>query len=92
MVLQIRNQRIMININDTDDAKSSVSNLMAINPFDSRMSRRVKRAYSNLDQFGIRFNAYLRRYPLARIFAVFYVCFLHFFVFLVLLQSTPAAQ
>lgn len=89
----MRNQRSsIINVNDTDDTKSSISNLMTINPFDSRMSRRVKRAYSNLDQFGIRFGVFLRRYPLARILAVFYVCFLHLFVFLVLLQSTPPSQ
>lgn len=84
----MRNQRpLIINVNDTDDVKS---NLMTINPFDSRISRRVKRTYSNLDQFGIRFGVFLRRYPLARILAVFYVCFLHLFVFLVLLQATPS--
>lgn len=92
LILQMRNHRPqIINLNDTDDVKSSISNLMTINPFDSRMSRRVKRAYSNLDQFGISFGVFLRRYPLARIFAVFYVCFMHLFVFLVILHSTPSS-
>lgn len=89
--LQMRSQRPqIINLNETDDIKSSVSNFLTINPFDSRMSRKVKRAYSNFDQLGIRFGAFLRRYPLARIFSIFYVCSLHLFVFLVILQSTPS--
>lgn len=91
MVLQVRNQRAMIiNMNETDDAKSQVPDFMTVNPFDSRMSRRVKRAYSNLDQVGVRLGVFLRRYPLARIFSIFYVGFLHLFVVFVLLSSTPA--
>lgn len=90
MVLQLRQQRShAINMNETDDAKSQIPRFMMMNPFDSRMSRRVKRAYSNLDQLGIRMGVFLRRYPLARIFSVFYVTLLHFFVMFVLLSSTP---
>lgn len=89
LLIQMRNQRPIINLNETDDVKS-VSNFLRINPFDSRMSRKVKRAYSNFDQLGIRFGAFLRRYPLARIFSIVYVCSLHLFVLLVLLQSTPS--
>lgn len=90
LIIQMRNQRTHItNLNETDDIKS-VSNFLTINPFDSRMSRKVKRAYSNFDQLGIRFGAFLRRYPLARIFSIVYVCSLHLFVLLVLLQSTPS--
>lgn len=91
VIIQMRQQRPqIISINETDDAKSQVPNFMMVNPFDSRMSRRVKRAYSNLDQLGVRLGVFLRRYPLARIFSVFYVTFLHFFVVFVLLSSTPA--
>lgn len=77
-------------MNETDDAKSQVPNFMMVNPFDSRMSRRVKRAYSNLDQIGVRLGVFLRRYPLVRIFSVFYVTLLHMFVVFVLLSSTPS--
>lgn len=91
MVLQMRQQRPqIININETDDAKLQLPNFMMLNPFDSRMSRRVKRAYSNLDQLGVRLGVFLRRYPLARIVSVFYVTLLHFFVVFVLLSSSPA--
>lgn len=92
LLLQIRQrpQIININANETDDAKSQVPNFMMVNPFDSRMSRRVKRAYSNLDQIGVRLGVFLRRYPLARIISVFYVFFLHLFVVFVLLSSTPS--
>lgn len=88
LLLQMRHQRPqVINMNETDDVKS---NFLTINPFDSRMSKKVKRAYSNFDQLGIRISRYLHRYPLARLLSVFYVCFLHLFVLLVLLQSTPS--
>jgi len=91
LLLQMRHQRPqIINMNETDDAKSQVPNFMMVNPFDSRMSRRVKRAYSNLDQIGVRLGVFLRRYPLARIVSVFYVTFLHLFVVFVLLSSTPS--
>lgn len=90
LLIQIRQRSHIININETDDAKSQVPNFMMVNPFDSRISRRVKRAYSSLDQIGVRLGVFLRRYPLARIISVFYVIFLHLFVVFVLLSSTPS--
>ncbi|CRK98300.1 CLUMA_CG011662, isoform A [Clunio marinus] len=91
LLLQMRQERPqIIHINETDDAKSQVPNFMMVNPFDSRMSRRVKRAYSNLDQLGVRLGVFLRRYPLARISSIFYVALLHIFVVFVLLSSTPS--
>jgi hypothetical protein len=91
LIVQLRHQRPqIININETDDAKSQIPQFLMLNPFDSRMSRRVKRAYSNLDQLGIQMGIFLRRYPLARIFSVFYVTLLHFFVVFVLLSSSPS--
>lgn len=88
---QFRQQRPqIINMNETDDIKSSFSNFLTVNPFDSRAAKKFKRAYSSFDQFGIRLSKFLRRYSLARLFTVFYVCFLHLFVFIVLLQSTPS--
>lgn len=42
-------------------------------PFDTGVARKVKRAYSSLDAVGIRIGVFLRRYPLARIFVIFYI-------------------
>ncbi|XP_055549399.1 golgin-84 isoform X2 [Wyeomyia smithii] len=49
-VSQIRQQRVSyMSTNETDDAKSQVPNFMVENPFDNKVARRVKRAYSSLD-------------------------------------------
>lgn len=79
----------IINVNDTDDDKSQVPNFMLENPFDTRVTRRVKRAYSTLDSAGIRLGVFMRRYPLIRVFAIVYVAVLHLWVMLVLFSSTP---
>lgn len=89
---QLRQQRPqIININDTDDAKAQVPNFLQESPFDTGVSRRVKRAYSNLDSMGIRLGVFLRRYPLIRILAIFYVALLHLWVLFVLVTSTPSS-
>lgn len=90
--MQVRHQRQQIIIsNETDDAKShQVPNFFRENPFDSRISRRVKKAYSNLDQMGVRLGLFIRRYPLARIGSIFYVILFHLFVVFVLFQKTPS--
>uniref|UniRef100_A0A1Q3FEC5 Putative golgin-84 n=1 Tax=Culex tarsalis TaxID=7177 RepID=A0A1Q3FEC5_CULTA len=90
-VTQIRQQRVpYLSSNETDDAKSQVPNFMVENPFDNRVSRRVKRAYSSLDSIGVRLGVFLRRYPLVRILVIVYVAVLHLWVMFVLLSSTPA--
>lgn len=90
-IQMLRQQRTpqIINVNDTDDAKSQVPNFMQENPFDTRVARRVKRAYSSLDAVGIRLGVFMRRYPLIRILVIFYVAVLHLWVMLVLVTSTP---
>lgn len=42
-------------------------------PFDTGVTRRVKRAYSSLDAVSIRTGVFLRRYPLARILVLCYM-------------------
>lgn len=79
----------IINVNDTDDDKSQLPNFMMENPFDTRVARRVKRAYSSLDGVGIRLGIFMRRYPLMRVFIIIYIAILHLWVMLVLLSSTP---
>lgn len=87
----LRQQRLpqIINVNDTDDAKSLVPNFMQENPFDTRVARRMKRAYSSLDAAGVRLGVFLRRYPVVRTMVIVYVAILHLWVMFVLLSSTP---
>lgn len=87
----LRHQRLpqIINVNDTDDAKSQVPTFMRENPFDTRVARRMKRAYSSLDAAGVRLGVFLRRYPLVRTMTIVYVAVLHLWVMIVLLSSTP---
>lgn len=54
-------------------AKAQVPRFMIESPFDTGMTRRVKRAYSSLDAVSIRTGVFLRRYPFARIFVLCYV-------------------
>jgi len=58
-------------------------------PFDGAATRRVKRAYTEIDKLSIRVGIALRRFPIARIFVLFYMVILHFWVFLVLFSYTP---
>lgn len=75
--------------NTTDDLKTQFPLLMRENPFDNRVARRVKRVYSSLDSAGIRLGAFLRRYPLMRIFVLMYVGLLHLWVMFVLISTSP---
>lgn len=58
-------------------------------PFDGAAARRVKQAYTEIDKLSIRVGIALRRFPIARIFVLFYMVMLHFWVFLVLFSYTP---
>uniref|UniRef100_W8BQ81 Golgin-84 n=1 Tax=Ceratitis capitata TaxID=7213 RepID=W8BQ81_CERCA len=75
--------------NTTDDVKAQFPLLLRENPFDNRVARRVKRVYSSLDSVGIRLGAFLRRYPLMRVFVLMYVGLLHLWVMFVLISSSP---
>lgn len=54
-------------------AKAKVPHFMLENAFDTSVARRVKRAYTSLDSFGLRTGMYLRRYPLLRTLLFLYV-------------------
>lgn len=78
-----------VHVNDTDDAKvAQVPRLFQETPFDTRVARRVKRAYSTLDSLGVRVGVILRHYPIVRIFTIFYVVLLHLWVTLVLCSAS----
>lgn len=73
---EFRNNRRNVpynSINDTDDAKAQVPTFLIETPFDTGVTRRVKRAYSLLDAISIRTGVFLRRYPLARILVLIYM-------------------
>ncbi|KYN14158.1 PREDICTED: golgin subfamily A member 5 [Trachymyrmex cornetzi] len=80
------------NINDTDDAKAQVPTFLMETPFDTSVTRRVKRAYSSLDAISIRTGVFLRRYPLARILVLIYMALLQLWVFVVLFSQSPEAH
>jgi len=72
------------NINDTDDAKAQVPAFLMETPFDTSVTRRVKRAYSSLDAISIRTGVFLRRYPLARILVLIYMVSICAYVLIVI--------
>ncbi|KAK1135720.1 hypothetical protein K0M31_000301 [Melipona bicolor] len=92
---EFRNNRRNVSynsINDTDDAKAQVPTFLIETPFDTGVTRRVKRAYSSLDAISIRTGVFLRRYPLARILVLIYMTLLQFLVVIVLLSQSPEAH
>ncbi|XP_043524449.1 golgin-84 isoform X1 [Frieseomelitta varia] len=92
---EFRNNRRNVSynsINDTDDAKAQVPTFLIETPFDTGVTRRVKRAYSSLDAISIRTGVFLRRYPLARILVLIYMTLLQFLVLIVLLSQSPEAH
>ncbi|XP_054006548.1 golgin-84 isoform X1 [Hylaeus anthracinus] len=91
---EFRNSRrnLSYNINDTDDAKAQVPTFLMETPFDTGVTRRVKRAYSSLDAISVRTGVFLRRYPLARILVLIYMALLQFWVLVVLLLKSPEAH
>ncbi|XP_050454420.1 golgin-84 isoform X2 [Cataglyphis hispanica] len=88
----LRRNILYNNINDTDDAKAQVPTLFMETPFDTSVTRRVKRAYSSLDAISIRTGVFLRRYPLARILVLIYMGLLQLWVLVVLLSQSPEAH
>lgn len=80
------------NTNDNDDVKTQVPMFLMETPFDTGVTRRVKRAYSSLDAISIRTGVFLRRYPLARILVLIYMALLQFWVLVVLFSQSPEAH
>ena len=56
-----------------EDRNSGLHAMMQESPFDTKVARGVKRAYSSLDKLSWRIGATLRRYPIARIFVIAYM-------------------
>ncbi|KAK9889404.1 hypothetical protein WA026_004678 [Henosepilachna vigintioctopunctata] len=89
-LLVMRNsQQKLVHINDTDDVKLQIPQLMRVSPLDAGVTRRVKHAYSSLDSLSIRTGVFLRRYPVIRVFVFCYMVLLHFWVLIILLSYAP---
>eukprot|EP00096_Caligus_rogercresseyi_P007818 TRINITY_DN25910_c0_g1_i1.p1 TRINITY_DN25910_c0_g1~~TRINITY_DN25910_c0_g1_i1.p1 ORF type:complete len:416 (+),score=51.87 TRINITY_DN25910_c0_g1_i1:114-1361(+) len=67
-------------------------NVFVESPFESHVTRNVKKAYSSIDSFSVWIGILLRRYPLFRIGVMAYGVILHLWVFTVLFQSVPDAS
>ncbi|XP_077531450.1 golgin subfamily A member 5-like isoform X1 [Haemaphysalis longicornis] len=74
---------------DSGDPRARLPGIFAESPFDSTVTRKVKRAYGVIDSLSIRAGVFLRRYPLARIFILVYMGLMHFWVMIVLLTYEP---
>lgn len=75
---------------DTDEnTLSRVRSISSIMPSQLNDSRKVKRAVNEIDKFSIRLGLFLRRYPIARLFVIIYMVFLHLWVLIVLLTYQP---
>lgn len=78
-----------IRMNDDDN---SSSNILKESPFDHEMTRKVKRAATEIDKFSIRLGVFFRRYPIARVMLLFYMFILHLWVVFVLMTYKPEAH
>jgi hypothetical protein len=59
------------------------------NPQDNQVTKRMRRAYGQLDAFSIRFGMFLRAFPAARGMLLIYVIILHIWVFFILFNYRP---
>lgn len=53
--------------------------LLKESPYDHEVTRKMKRAASEIDKFSIRLGVFLKKYPIARIFVIFYMVRKEFF-------------
>ncbi|CAL1280458.1 unnamed protein product [Larinioides sclopetarius] len=77
-------QHAYVGINNNESERKSKAVFLE-NPFDSALTRRVKRVYGSIDSFSIRLGVFFRRYPITRVFVIIYMLLLHFWVMIVLL-------
>ncbi|GIY88749.1 golgin subfamily A member 5 [Caerostris darwini] len=81
-------QHAYVGINNNETERKSKTVFLE-NPFDSALTRKVKRVYGSIDSFSIRLGVFFRRYPITRVFVIIYMLLLHFWVMIVLLTYEP---
>lgn len=82
---------VSLHMNDDDDTQVK-NQFFRETPYDHEMTRKVKRAATEIDKFSIRLGVFLKKYPIARIFVLFYMFLLHLWVVIVLFTYTPEAH
>ncbi|RNA33410.1 Golgin subfamily A member 5 [Brachionus plicatilis] len=78
-----------IRMHDDEEAISTRYQLLRESPYDHEVTRKMKRAASEIDKFSIRLGVFLKKYPIARIFVIFYMFLLHLWVIIVLFTYKP---
>lgn len=81
---------VSIAMNDNEEGRKDV--VFRESPYDHEVTRKVKRAATEIDKFSIRLGVFLKKYPIARIFVLFYMFLLHLWVVVVLFTYTPEAH
>ena len=85
----IRSSHIAIPLEEGSLSSSRLPGFMRETPYDTQVTRGVKRAYGTVDSISVKLGLFLRRYPAARIFLLLYILILHLWVLLVLLTYSP---
>lgn len=83
---------VTLRMNDDDVDSQGKNQIFRESPYDHEVTKKVKRAASEIDKFGIRLGVFLKKYPIARIFVLFYMFLLHLWVVVVLFTYTPEAH
>lgn len=77
-----------VSVVEDSNIKSRIPDFLLESPFDGRVTRRVKRAYSTLDSFSVQLGLFSRRYPMVRVMVLLYMIFLHMLVVVTLFTRT----
>lgn len=88
-IVASKSKSATIRMMDDDDTASSRLQYLRESPYDHEVTRKVKRAASEIDKFSIRLGVFLKKYPIARIFVIFYMFLLHLWVAIVLFTYKP---
>jgi chromosome segregation ATPase len=75
--------------NDHEDSIRFRLPLLREKPYDPDITKKVKRAATEIDKLGIRLGVFLKRYPAVRLGVIFYAILLHLWTLIVLFTYTP---
>lgn len=91
-IVSSKNNSTSIRLGGDDDDGPGHKNVFRESPYDHEVTKKVKRAATEIDKFSIRLGVFLKKYPIARIFVLFYMFLLHLWVVVVLFTYTPEAH
>ncbi|XP_070578497.1 golgin subfamily A member 5-like [Ptychodera flava] len=87
----IRNHTHTVTMEESEEGirQRNMPTFLYESPGDTGVTRSMKVAANTLDRFSVRLGIFLRRYPIARLFVIFYMILLHVWVMIVLLTYSP---